>query len=162
MAWDAYLTMEGVTGESQRDGHEGEIELISFNFGASNPSSIGIGGGGGTGTVSLSSFNITKKTDGASVEIFQHCATGEHFPTAVIKLYKSGGKAGALSYLTYEFEGVYVDNVQWSGAEGGDNIPMESVAFAFGKVVMTYTEQNPDGTAGGDHVGSWDVQKGTP
>jgi len=54
MAWDAFMTLEGVSGESQREGHEGEIEVISFSFGASNPSSIGVGGGGGTGTVSLS------------------------------------------------------------------------------------------------------------
>ena len=160
MAWDAYLTMEGVSGESQRSGHEGEIELISFSFGASNPSSVGIGSGGGTGTVSLSSFNIMKKTDGASAEIFQHCCLGEHFPTAVISLYKSGGTA-PLMYLMYEFEEAYVDNVQWSGAEGGDNVPMESISFSFGKVTITYTEQNPDGTAGGDHVGSWDVRTGT-
>lgn len=162
MAWDAYMTMEGVSGESQREGHEGEIEVISFSFGASNPSSIGIGGGGGTGTTSLSSFNFMKKTDGASAEIFQHCCTGEHFPTAVMTLYKSGGAAGALPYLEYAFEEVYIDNIQWSGSDGGDNVPMESVSFSFGKVEITYTEQNPDGTAGGDHVGTWDVRSGTP
>ena len=80
MAWDAYLTVEGVSGESQREGHEGEIELISFNLGAHNPSGVGIGKGGGTGTVSLSSFTVIKKTDAASAELFQHCCTGEHFP----------------------------------------------------------------------------------
>ena len=71
MAWDAFLTLEGVKGESQRKGHEGEIELISFSFGATNPSSIGIGSGGGTGKVSLSSFNVMKKTDASSVGMFQ-------------------------------------------------------------------------------------------
>ena len=111
--------------------------------------------------MSLSSFNVMKKTDAASAEIFQHCATGNHFPTAVFSLYKSGGTTPLL-YLKYEFEEVYIDDVNWSGAEGGDNIPMESVSFSFGKVTITYTEQNPDGTAGGDHVGSWDVRTGTP
>ena len=162
MAWDAYLTIDGVSGESQRQGHEGEIELIAFNFGGSNPSSIGIGSGGGTGTVSLSSFTITKKTDASSAELFQHMCTGEHFPVGKLTMYKSGGAAGALAFLVYEFEDMYVDNISWSGAEGGDNIPMESISFSFGKVTITYPEQNVDGTAGGDHVGSWDVRVGAP
>lgn len=162
MAWDAYLTVEGVSGESTREGHEGEIELKAFAFGANNASSVGIGGGGGTGTVVLSSFNVHKKTDAASAELFQHCCTGEHFPTATLTMYKSGGAGGALPYLVYEFEEVYVENISWSGAEGGDNIPEEDVSFAFGKVIITYTEQNVDGTAGGDHVGSWDLRSGRP
>jgi len=160
MAWDAFLTLEGVSGESQRAGHEGEIELISFSFGASNPSSIGIGSGGGTGKVTLSSFNVMKKTDASSVGMFRASCNGQHFPTAKATLYKSGGDT-ALQYLLFEFEEVYVDNIQWSGAEGGDNVPMESVSFSFGKVTITYTQQNPDGTAGGDFQGSWDIRTGT-
>ncbi len=157
MAWDAYLTVEGVSGESQRSGHEGQIEIIAFSFGGSNPSSVGVGGGGGTGTVNLSSFTVTKKTDASSAELFQQMCQGVHFPTAELTMYKSGG-AAALPYLVYKFEELYVDSIQWSGSEGGDNIPMETVSFSFGKVVVEYTEQNPDGTAGGVHVGQWDVR----
>jgi type VI secretion system secreted protein Hcp len=160
MAWDAFLTLEGVSGESQRAGHEGEIELISFSFGASNPASIGIGSGGGTGKVSLSSFNVMKKTDASSVGMFRASCIGQHFPTARASLYKSGGEKPLL-YLLFDFEEVYVDHIQWSGAEGGDSIPMESVSFSFGKVTITYTQQNSDGTAGGDFEGSWDVRTGT-
>lgn len=160
MAWDAYLKLDGVDGESQRDGHEGEIELISFSFGASNPSSIGIGSGGGTGAVSLTSFNVMKKTDASSVGMFRASCQGMHFPNATVQLYKSGGKEPLL-YLQFNFEEVYVDAISWSGAEGGDNVPVESVSFSFGRVEITYTQQNPDGTAGGDFVGSWDVRRGT-
>lgn len=159
MAWDAYLTIEGVSGESQRSGHEGEIEIISFDFGASNPSSVGVGSGGGTGTVSLSPFTVVKKTDAASAELFMKCCTGEHFPTGKLTLYKSGGSA-ALDYLVYDFEELYVSAIQWSGADSGDPVPQEVVNFDFGRVEITYAEQNPDGTRGGDHVGSWDVRTG--
>lgn len=162
MAWDAYMTVEGVSGESKREGHEGEIEIISFNFGASNPSSVGVGGGGGTGTVNLSEFSVVKKTDAASAELFQHCCSGEHFPTGKVTLYKSGGGGGALDYLVYEFEELYVSSIQWSGSDSGDPVPEEIVQFSFGKVEITYAEQNPDGTRGGDHLGSWDVRTRTP
>lgn len=162
MAWDAFLEVDGVSGESQRSGHEGQIELISFDFGGSNPSSVGIGSGGGTGTVNLAGFNFIKKTDAASAELFQHMCTGNHFPVATLTMYKSGGDAGAVDYLIFAFEEVYVDAINWSGSEGGDGVPTESVSFSFGKVEITYNEQNPDGTKGGSHVGSWDVRTGMP
>jgi type VI secretion system secreted protein Hcp len=159
--WDTYLTVEGVTGESKRAGHEGEIDLESFDFGGTNPSSVGRGGGGGTGTVSLSTFNISKKTDAASAELFQALCTGNHFPTAKITMYVSGGNAGAVQKCIFEFEEVYIESMHWAGAEGSDSVvPSESVSFAFGKVTITYNEQNPDGTVGGAHVGTWDVRTG--
>lgn len=160
MAWDAFLTVEGITGESQRSGHEGEIEVVSFNFGGTNPSSVGVGSGGGVGTVSLSPFTVTKKTDAASAELFQQMCQGVHYPEAKLTAYKSGGKE-ALGYLVYTFEEVYVDSIQWSGSEGGDEVPIEVVDFSFGKVIVEYTEQNPDGTAGGVHVGQWDLRTRT-
>ena len=52
MAFDAFLKFEGgpkVEGESNRKGFEKQIDVFSFSFGASNPSSIGMSGGGGTG-----------------------------------------------------------------------------------------------------------------
>ena len=158
MAFDAFLKVEGVQSESTRAGHEKEIELISFSWGAANPTSIGIGGGGGSGKVSVSTFNFMKKTDAASAPLFQACCEGKHFPKAVVTLHKAGGKE-SVDYLKYEFEKVYVESVQWSGASGGDDVPMESVSFAFGKVVMTYTQQKDDGSKGAASVGSWDVMK---
>jgi len=160
--WDAYLTVDGVTGESQRAGHEGEIEIISFDFSATNPSSVGIGKGGGVGAVNLSSFNVMKKTDAASADLFKHCCSGKHFPTAKVTLYKAGGDGGALDYLVYEFEEVYVDHIQWSGAEGSDGIPSESVSFSFGKFVVTYNQQDEKGAKAGSFMGSWDVRTKTP
>jgi type VI secretion system secreted protein Hcp len=120
---------------------------------------VGIGSGGGTGTVNLTSFSIEKYTDASSAELFQHMCAGEHFPVGKLTLYKSGGAAGALPYLTYDFEEMYVDDLQWGG--GGD-IPHESVSFSFGKIIITYTEQSAAGTAQGDHVGSWDVRTVSP
>jgi len=157
--WDAYLTVEGVDGESQRDGHEGQIELVSFSFGASNPSSIGIGAGGGIGAVDLQAFTFEKSTDAASAELFKACCQGNHFKTAVVTLYKAGGTGGPVDYLIFEFEEVYVDNIQWSGSEV-IGIPTEVVSFSFGKVVVTYNQQDSGGAKSGSFMGSWDVRTG--
>jgi type VI secretion system secreted protein Hcp len=157
MAFDAFLKIDGVDGESTRKGFEKQMEIQSFNFGASNPSTVGAGGGGGGGgKVSVSSFNIMKRSDAASPLLFLACCQGDHYATAVVTLNKSAGKA-PIDFIKYEFEEVYVDNIQWSGSSGGDDTPTESVSFSFGKVSVTYTPQKPDGSKGSPAVGAWDL-----
>jgi type VI secretion system secreted protein Hcp len=157
MAFDAFLKIDGVNGESTRKGFEKQMEIQSFSWGAANPATIGAGGGGGGGgKVSVSTFNIMKKSDAASPLLFQACCQGDHYDKATVTLNKAGGKA-PVDFIKYEFEKVYVENIQWSGSSGGDDTPTESVSFAFGKVSVTYTPQNPDGSKGSPAVGSWDL-----
>jgi type VI secretion system secreted protein Hcp len=163
MAFDAFMKFEGgpkVEGESKQKGFEKQIDIYSFSWGASNPSTVGQGGGGGAGKVSMSSFNVMKKTDLASAPLFQTCCSGDHFDKATVVLRKAGG-AAQLDYLKYEFDEVYVDSIQWSGSTGGDDTPTESVSFSFGKVTITYKEQTPKGTGGGTTGGTWDIRTGT-
>jgi type VI secretion system secreted protein Hcp len=155
MAFDAFLELDGVDGESTRKGFEGQIELLSFNLGAHNPSTIGAGGGGGAGKVSLTPFVLTKVTDKASPTLFQACCTGKHFPKAKVTLHKAGGDA-AVDYLTYEFEKVFVEDLSWSGSSGGDDRPIEQASLAYGKVTVTYTPQTETGAKGSPVVASWD------
>ena len=160
MAYDAFLKIEGVEGESTRDQHEGEIEILSFSWGVSNPTTIGSGTGGGSGRASLSSFNVMKKSDKASPKLFQHCAQGRHFAKATV-VFRAAGGDNSLGYLKYEFEEVFVDSVQWSGSSGGDDRPTESLSLAFGKVEVTYTPQTATGDPGAPVVASWDQRSRT-
>lgn len=156
MAFDAFIKLPGVDGESIRKGFEKQIEILSFSLGASNPSTVGMGGGGGAGKASISSFNLMKKTDVTSPILFQKCCEGDHFDKVTVTLNKAGGKA-AVDFLKYDFEKVYIDSIQWSGSSGGDDTPTESVSLSFGKLTITYTAQNADGTKGATKVGQWDL-----
>jgi len=160
MAYDAFLKIEGVEGESTRDGHEGEIEILSFSWGVSNPTTIGVSSGAGAGRASLSSFNVMKKSDKASPKLFQNCCNGAHFPKATVVLRAAGGE-NSLEYLKYEFEQVFVESVQWSGSQGGDDRPTESLSLAFGKVEVTYTPQADTGDPGAPVVAMWDQRSRT-
>ncbi|TVR59958.1 MAG: type VI secretion system tube protein Hcp [Gemmatimonadales bacterium] len=160
MAYDAFLKIEGVEGESTRDKHEGEIEILSFSWGASNPTTIGSGTGAGAGRASLTSFNIMKKSDKASPKLFQNCCQGRHFPKATV-VFRSSAGDNSLEYLKYEFEEVFVESVQWSGSSGGDDRPTESLSLAFGKVEVTYTPQTATGDPGAPVVASWDQRSRT-
>jgi type VI secretion system secreted protein Hcp len=162
MAFDAFLKIEGVDGESTRAGFEKQIELLSFSWGASNSVTMGsAGGGGGGGKASVSSFNCLKATDAASPTLFQGCCAGKHYPKAKVTLRKAGGDA-PVDYLVYEFEKVYVDSIQWSGSSGGDDRPTESLGISFGKVTVTYTGQSATGAAASPVVGSWDLTLVSP
>jgi type VI secretion system secreted protein Hcp len=163
MAFDAFITFTGdsvPTGESTAQNHTNQVEILSFSFGAANPSKLtSAAPGSGTGKVSLSSFSITKKTDNASPDLFLACCMGDHYSTASVTLQKSG--AGQIIYLEYDFTEVYVDSIQWSGAAGGDDTPTESVSFSFATVKITYTPQTSTGSKGTANIKGWDITQNT-
>jgi type VI secretion system secreted protein Hcp len=161
MAFDTFLELEGVPGESTAAGMEGKIELYSFSLGASNPTTIGSGGTGiSGGKVSVSSFNCMKKTEKSSPTLFTNCCIGKHAASATVTLRKATGEGGQKPFLVYKFTDVMVESVQWSGSTGGDDTPTESVSFAFGKIEITYSQQDSAGGSVGQPVkGSWDLTK---
>jgi type VI secretion system secreted protein Hcp len=163
MAFDTFLKFEGgntVEGESTASGHEKEIEIYSFSFGASNPVTVGSGASGiSAGKVSISSFNVMKKTEKSSTKLFAACCSGQHFPKAIVTLRKATGVDGGQgTFLLYTFEDVMIESIQWSGSTGGDDTPTESLSIAFGKVTIDYSMQDDD--AGGltpAGSASWDL-----
>ena len=86
MAYDAFMWLTGGTppanGETTDATYKAKkaFEIYSFSWGASNPTTIGSSSGGaGAGKVSLSSFNIMKKTDSASPALFTELRQGRPF-----------------------------------------------------------------------------------
>lgn len=166
MAYDAFMWLKGGAPEAKGETTDktykdkSAFEIYSFSWGASNPVSIGSSSGGaGAGKVSISSFNVMKKTDSASPALFLNCCKGQHFTEAHVVLRKAGGEA--LEYLTYDFEEVFVESIQWSGSSGGDDTPTESVSFAFGKVDLKYTPQKGKGEKGTAIPATWDIRQNT-
>jgi type VI secretion system secreted protein Hcp len=166
MAFDTYVligdasVVKGEATASDLTPPAGWFEIYSFSWGASNPTTVGSGSKGlAAGKVSISSFNVMKKTETSSAALFQACCNGQHFPTAQVVMRKAAGSAGKQSvFLKYTFTDVMVESVQWSGSSGGDDTPTESVSFAFAKVEIEYSTQ--DTVTGAPTVAgqaSWDV-----
>ncbi len=159
MAFDTFLKITGIEGESTAKGAEKQIEIFSFSWGASNPSTVGPGSGGiSAGRVTLSSFRISKKTDKASALLFKACCTNEHKKEAVVSIRKATG-GGQEPYLTYKFSDVMVESIDWAGTSGGDDTPIEAVSLAFGKVEIEYKQQDASGKLNTAGQVSWDVTK---
>jgi type VI secretion system secreted protein Hcp len=160
MAFDAYLQLEDLEGEAETAGFEGQIEIYSFNFTGMNSASMATQGMG-TGKATVSSFNVMKVTDTTSPVIFQNCMQGVHWPTATVTLLKTGGMGEPLPFLVFEFKELYCSSISWSGGAGGDDAPMESLAFDFSAIKITYTQQDEKGTGSKKPVGSWDLRTQT-
>jgi type VI secretion system secreted protein Hcp len=163
MAYDTFLDLQGVEGESTAKDMTNKIEIYSFSLGASNPTTVSSGAGGlSGGKVSVSSFNLMKKADKASPKLFQACCTGKHFSKATVTLRKATGDSGQKAFLTFDFTDVMVESVQWSGSSGGDDTPTESLSLAFGKVDIKYQPQDSKGGNVGSAIeGAWDLMKVT-
>jgi type VI secretion system secreted protein Hcp len=158
MAFDTFLDVEGVQGEATATGFKDKIEIYSFSWGASNPTTVSSGATGlSAGKVSLSGFNIMKKTEKSSPTLFAACCNGKHFDKATVTMRKAAGEAGQKPFLIYTFTDVMVESIQWSGSTGGDDTPTESVSFAYAKVEIEYQQQDSKGGSVGKPVkASWD------
>jgi len=162
MAFDTFLKVEGpdVKGESTAKDHAGEFEIFSFSWGASNPVTIGSGSAGlAGGKVSISSFNVMKKTEAASASLFAACCSGQHYSKITVTMRKATGTdGGQQKFLEYVFENCMVESIQWSGSTGGDDSPTESISIAFGKVTVNYLKQGEKkGTMTAAGTASWDL-----
>ncbi len=160
MAFDTYVELTCIEGESTAKSLEKKIEIFSFSWGASAPVSIGPGSSGiSASRVSISSFNVMKKTDVASPKLFKACCTGDHINKMTVSMRKQTGAGGQEVFLIYTFDEVMVESIQWSGSSGGDDTPSESVSFAFGKVTVEYKTQGKDGKLAAGTPVVWDVTK---
>ena len=158
MAFDTYVELTGIEGEATAKSFEKKIEIFSFSWGASAPVTVGPGTGGMTASrVSISSFNVMKKTDVASPKLFKACCTGDHINKMTVSMRKQTGAGGQEVFLTYKFDEVMVESVQWSGSSGGGDTPSESVSFAFGKVTVEYKTQDKTGKLAAGTPVVWDI-----
>jgi type VI secretion system secreted protein Hcp len=144
MAFDAFLKIDGIKGESTDSKHKDEIILLSYNWGVSNAAGgASAAGGRGAGKASPSEFQIVKLIDAASPSLFQACASGLHSKDMTVTVRKAGGQQ--LEYLSYKFYDVMVSNYQMNGHAQGGDLPMESVSFNYSKVEIKYTPQDATG-----------------
>lgn len=160
MAFDAFLKIEGIPGESNDDKHKGWIEILSYNFSVTQrPSgSASTAGGASAERASFSDFSIVKALDKASPKLFEACATGRHIPTVVLELCRAGGDK--LKYMEYKLSNVIISLNRPGGAShSGETLPVEEIAFNYGKIELAYTQQNRgDGSGGGQIAAGWDLQ----
>ena len=159
MAFDVYLRIEGIPGESTDDKHKDWIELKSFHHNLSQPASVTASSVGGASSerVNFGSFGVSKFVDKATPKLFEACCTGRHIKEVVIEVCRAGGDKQ--KYLEIKMEQVLISNYSKSGSDASKNeFPSETVAFSPGKFKVTYYQQKrSDGATGGQVSAGWDL-----
>jgi type VI secretion system secreted protein Hcp len=131
-----YMKFEGIDGEVTATGHEKWIELDSFSFGVTNPSTRATGGAG-AGKASFQDIHIVKHTDAASPKLMLACVSGTTINPVQIDFVKADSTT---PYLKYVLEDVLVSGFQWGGSQdANDTVPAESVGINFAKIEIDYT-----------------------
>ena len=143
-ASDMFLKLGNIKGESVDAKHKGEIDVLSWSWGAS------------TGTARTRKGNVpvaciqdlafTKSLDSATPEIITTAVTGNVVPgTVVLTMRKSGDKPQDFFILT--MSNVTIEAYQTSASEGANTL-FENVVLHFDVLKGEYRSQRPDGTLG--------------
>ena len=157
MAFDAFLKIDGVPGDSTDKNHAHEIALVSFSWGAVQPSSRAGGGGGGAGKVAMQDFRFATNAGIASPLLMQACATGQRFATATLSVRKAG--ANPVDYFQVLLSDVLVTSFSTgstptetgtysplSAATATD--PLDQFTLGFGKINYSVSPIDARGARG--------------
>ena len=158
MAFDSFLRIEGIPGESTDDKHRDWIELTGFSHEIEQPASNTASSVGGASAerVTHKTFNITHLVDKSSPKIYDACCTGKHLSEVVIEVCRSGGDK--LKYFEIRLEQVLISKVELSGSADERGFPEERVSLNYGRIRWVYTQQKrSDGSSGGNITAGWDL-----
>lgn len=159
-AYDCFLKVDGIPGESMDDKHKDWIQIASYSFGETQRATAtsATAGGAAAQRVAMQDFKFTKVTDKASPKLFLACASGQHIKTVVLEVSRAGGDK--LKFLEIKLENVVVSSFVNLGNSGSAlALPMEEISLNFAKIKITYTMQKrADGSGGGNVEAGWDLQ----
>ena len=78
MAFDMFLKIDGIQGESTDNRHRDEIDILSYAWGESQPAVAGSGAGAAAGRVTMQDFHFTMRGQGFAKAISGLCEWSAH------------------------------------------------------------------------------------
>jgi type VI secretion system secreted protein Hcp len=169
-AFDIFLKLDGINGESTTKGHDKEIEVVSYDqsIDASVPSPGG--GGGGAGKSTFSGVRFRKLLDTASIPIALACASGLHIATARFAFRRASNSP--VDFYIVALEDVVITHAGvCASAEAQAPLRFETLAKSpagatlleevtlhFAKIRWEYRTINAKGQALPPITGGWDVK----
>jgi type VI secretion system secreted protein Hcp len=151
---DCFLRVDGAPGESADARHRGEIELTGWTLGVASTAPLAAGAAGGAGRAEFQPLKVTQRVDRASPPLVGFVAAGQHVATATLTCRRPGREAA--DYLKIALSEVLVTGVRLT--EAGDAPLSAEVTLAYGRIVIEYRPQMPDGSLGPPVVTGWDVR----
>jgi type VI secretion system secreted protein Hcp len=153
-AFDAYLKIGDIQGESTDAKHPGWIELDSVQWGVGRGISSAVGGNREASAPSISELTLTKRLDKSSPSIFLNAVGGS--PTIATVTLELVHPATQVVFYRITLSNVLVSGQSQSVASGAD-VPMESVSLNFTKIKMEYFFQDAKGVTTAIPAVGWDL-----
>lgn len=142
MAQNFFLKLGDIAGECSIEGHQKEIQALSWSHSFNQPTSPTRSAGGTVEQANHADFSFTKYTDAASVPMLKQCWTGKPIATAVFTACRSDGDA-LVEYLKVEMSNAIISNISLGGGTG--DMPVETVTLSYSAVKYTYAFQATPG-----------------
>lgn len=144
MSQDFFLKISDVDGECRVDGHQKEIQVLSWSHAFNQPTSPSRNdaGGGAVEQANHADFSFTKAVDLASVPLMKLCWSGKTARSAVLTAFRSADGRSA-EYLRVEMTNVIVSNISLGGGAGAP--ATETVTLSYGAVRYAYAAPSADG-----------------
>jgi type VI secretion system secreted protein Hcp len=153
------MKFDGIPGESTDDKHKDWVEILSYHHGISQPSSgsSSTGGARSSQRCDHQDFSVVKALDKASPKLALACCDGMHIKEIKMELCRATGEKQ--KYMEYKLSDVIVSSVCPGGSSRGDApLPLEEVAFSYGKIEWAYTAtDHKTGKPAGDVKTGWDL-----
>jgi len=147
-ASDIYLHVQTkragkIKGECTVEGHDGDVQVLAWTWGASAGSAIG--STAATARRQYRHLVVTKGIDSASTGLLSALATNDEVKEATLTMNKAGGEA--LDYYRMTLKNARVVGVDVD--VDGTGRPIERVSFAFTVVDIEYQRQDAAGQSAG-------------
>lgn len=157
MAFDAFIKIGDIEGESTDDKHAGWIEITDYSMDITQTISTTASSSGGASAerADFTDFSITKQLDKATPKLALACADGTHFGKIVVELCRAG--TDKLKFVEFILTNCILSSISMAA---GKEFPEETISINYGKIEWGYVQQKRQGGyASGNVVAGWDQEK---
>lgn len=167
MAFDAFLQIDGIPGESTDSAHTDWVEVIDYEhlMAQKLAATASSSGARASERATHGEFRILKDLDKTSPKLAVALNQGSSIAKVRMELCRATGEKQC--YMVYEMKDVIVSRIQVQGISvtpgtpadsEGRSVPVEYIDFAYGEIEWTYTvTDKKTGAAAGDVSGKWSV-----
>jgi type VI secretion system secreted protein Hcp len=158
MAFDAFLKIDGIPGESTDEKHKDWIGVLSYSSGITRLTSGPAGTGGGAAErAHFDDFFIIKALDKASPKIALACADGALIKEVILELCHAG--VNKAKFMEFKLSNCTITSCRPGGSvKGNETLPLEEISFNYRKIQWTYTQVRADGSTGEQVTAGWDLE----
>lgn len=156
MAYDMFLKVEGVKGDSTDAAHKDWIEVLSYNHMISQApgGSLSAQGALTGGRSDHRDFSITKRLDAASPILALKLCQGAPIPKVTFELCRATGEK--TTFMKYTMKDCIIASIAPGGSGSSeDPLPMEEVTFRYSEIKWSYTPTTTAGKTGAAVEAAW-------